>query len=145
MGGWSPGLDAAIVQDLDVPQYSTDLRFTNPTGSWLMITAETDGDRLLVEIWGEDTGYEVTYSEPDVWVAYGAPDDVTVMVDDQLPPGTMNRQEPLDGLGVSITRNVYDRNGMLVLSDTWQTTYYATGPIIRVSPDMEEHALANSG
>lgn len=145
MGGWSPGFDASIVQDSIVPEDSSDFQFTNPTDSWVMITAETDGDRLVVDIWGADTGYDVSYSEPSVWVEYAAPAEAIVMVDDQLPPGTLTHQEPLDGLGVSITRTVHDRNGELVLQDTFNTTYYATGPIIRVSPDMEDEAYALGG
>lgn len=140
MGGWGPGFDAAIVQDSGVPEDSTDLRFANPTDSWLLLTATTDGNRLVVDIWGEETGYEVQYSEPEVWVAYEAPEDVTVLVDDQLPTGTLSRQEEMDGLSVVIVRGVYDRDGSIVLSDTWETTYYATGPVVRVSPDMENQA-----
>ena len=142
LGGWNPGFDAAIVQDSIVPQDSTDMRFTNPTDSWIIIMASTDGENLTVEIWGEDTGYTVDYSEPDMWVAYEAPTDVTVMVDDQLPPGTMNEQDALPGLGVWYTRTVTGSDGEVVLQDTWQTVYFATGPIVRVSPDMEEKVLS---
>lgn len=140
MGGWDPGYEAAIAQDEAAPFAGSDLRFSNPTDSWLLITATAEDGEMIVQIHGSDTGYRVEFSETKISVAHPAPSTVTVMIDDQLPPGTLSRQEALDGLSASFTRRVYDRNGKLYWEDTWSTIYLPTETIIRASPDMEEAA-----
>lgn len=142
-GGWSPGFDAAIVQDGENPAASTDFRFQNTTDSWLMISAQVSADgELTVEILGADPGYEVTFNEPVVEVLEVATDEVTVVEDAQLPSGTVDEQPAMDGLRVTVVRHVRDADGNVVSEDTFVSSYGAYGAIRRVSPDM---SLSASG
>ncbi|HEV2072601.1 MAG TPA: VanW family protein, partial [Thermomicrobiales bacterium] len=140
MGGWSPGFDAAIVQDSAVPEESTDLQFRNTTDSWLMVSAKTVDGELKVELLGANTGYAVTFNEPVVEVVEWATDEVSVVTDEQLPPGTVEEQAAMDGLRVTVVRYVHDAEGNLVSEDAFVSTYGSYGAIRRVSPDMAEVA-----
>ena len=138
-GGWSPGYDASIVQDANVPEASTDFRFENTTDSWLLIRAvASDDGNLRVELHGADPGYTVRFDEPIVEVIEQAPASVDVVVDAALPTGTVLPDQPaMDGLRVTVVRRVYDANGQEVSADTFVSSYRAYGAIRRVSPDME--------
>jgi vancomycin resistance protein YoaR len=140
MGGWSPGFDASIVQNSAVPEESTDFQFRNTTNSWLMVSAKTVDGELKVELLGAETGYAVTFDEPVVEVVEWATDEVSVVTDEQLPPGTVEEQPAMDGLRVTVVRYVYDAEGNLVSEDTFVSTYGSYGAIRRVSPDMAEAA-----
>lgn len=140
LGGWSPGFDAAIVQHSRNPEESTDLRFQNTTDSWLMISAKTVDGELKVEILGADPGYEVAFDEPVIEVLEWATGEVSVVTDEQLPPGTVDEQPAMDGLRVTVVRYVHDAEGNLISQDTFVSSYGAYGAIRRVSPDMVEAA-----
>ena len=140
LGGWSPGFDAAIVQDSGNPAESTDMRFQNTTDSWLMISAKTVDGELKVEILGADPGYKVAFDEPVIEVLEWATAEVSVVTDEQLPPGTVDEQPAMDGLRVTVVRYVYDAEGDLVSQDTFVSSYRSYGAIRRVSPDMAEAA-----
>lgn len=141
LGGWSPGFDAAIVQDGENPAASTDFRFQNTTDSWLMISAKVSADgELKVEIHGSDPGYDVTFDEPHVEVLEFATGDVTVMADAQLPAGTVEEQPAMDGLRVTVVRHVRDADGNAISDDTFVSSYGSYGAIRRISPDMAASA-----
>ena len=140
LGGWSPGYDAAIVQVSNDPSESTDMRFLNTTDSWLMVSAKAVDGELKVEIHGAETGYTVEFAEPVVETIEWATGEVSVVVDEQLPPGTVDEQPAMDGLRVTVVRYVYDADGELVSEDTFVTSYGSYGGIRRLSPDMAETA-----
>ena len=138
-GGWSPGYDASIVQDLNVPEDSTDFRFENTTGSPLLVRAIASEDgNLRVELHGSPPGYTVEFDEPSVELIEPAPASVDVVADPALPPGTVLPDQPaMDGLRVTVVRRVYDATGQEVSTDTFVSSYRAYGAIRRLSPDME--------
>jgi vancomycin resistance protein YoaR len=138
-GGWSPGYDASIVQDGNVPEASTDFRFENTTGSWLLVRAvASDDGNLRVELHGSDPGYTVEFDEPIVELIEQAPTSVDIVADPALPPGTVLPDQPaMDGLRVTVVRHVYDASGQEISTDTFVSSYRAYGAIRRVSPDME--------
>lgn len=138
-GGWSPGYDASIVQDRNVPEASTDFRFENTTGSWLLVRAIASEDgNLRVELHGADPGYTVQFDEPIIEMLEQAPTSVDVVADPALAPGTVLPDQPaMDGLRVTVVRHVYDVNGQHISTDTFVSSYRAYGAIRRVSPDME--------
>ncbi|MDQ3541595.1 MAG: VanW family protein, partial [Chloroflexota bacterium] len=138
-GGWSPGYDASIVQDGNVPEASTDFRFENATGSWLLVRAvASDDGNLRVELHGSDPGYTVEFDETIVELIEQAPTSVDIVSDPALPPGTVLPDQPaMDGLRVTVVRHVYNASGQEISTDTFVSAYRAYGAIRRVSPDME--------
>ncbi|HVL24115.1 MAG TPA: peptidoglycan binding domain-containing protein [Thermomicrobiales bacterium] len=138
-GGWSAGFDASITQNGGLPEADTDFKFVNTTGAWLLIrTHLSEGGDLKVELHGVDAGVTVKLDEPIIEVIEPAPREVDVVVDANLPPGTVLPDQPaMDGLQVTVVRHVYDATGQEIATDSFVSTYGATGPIRRVSPDME--------
>lgn len=139
IGGWSPGYDAAIVQDSGTPAESTDFRFENTTGSWLLVRAfATDDGNLRVELHGTNPGTTVRFDEPVSDVIETAPTSVSIVADAALPPGTVLPDQPaMDGLRVTVVRHVYAAEGQEISTDTFVSSYKASAVIRRVSPDME--------
>ena len=138
-GGWSPGYDASIVQDLNVPEASTDFRFENTTDSWLLVRAVASEDgNLRVELHGSPPGYTVEFDEPIIELIEQAPGSVDVVADPALPPGTVLPDQPaMDGLRVTVVRHVFDATGQEISTNTFVSSYRAYGAVRRVSPDME--------
>jgi vancomycin resistance protein YoaR len=144
---YGPGLDASILQPEGNPFGGGDFSFYNPSKtSWLLIEAYVDAPRAYVIIYGPDFGWTVKVSDP----TYGTdivkqPPDVEV-VDDTLPPGTINKTEyGLSSSEVSYDRTVTDKDGNVVLSDNLYSYYYERAAIWTVSPDMAGQSPAGSG
>lgn len=135
--GWAPGLDASILQPTPDPSTWGDFRFENPTDSWLLVESWTDGANVVVNIYGEDTGWVVE----DVGPTFGKkfqmePDEE--MVDHELEPGTIN-QVQVAAIGEEVThyRTVADRDGNLLWERTFYTKFFPRGNVWVVSPDMK--------
>lgn len=136
LDGWTPGLDASIMQPEGDPFSGGDFRFENPSDSWMLVESYTDYPRVYVILYGADLGYTVDISEP----VYGEATDPlgpSEVVDDSLPAGTIIQTEwAAPGLSIDYYRTVYDKDGNEVLSDDWFTTFYSRGDVYKVSPDM---------
>ncbi|HET8522769.1 MAG TPA: VanW family protein [Thermomicrobiales bacterium] len=144
LDGWDPGLDASILQPEGDPFGGGDLRFKNPFDSWLLVESYTNGTQVVVVIYGPDAGYNVKLDGPHFGATYPALPDQEV-VDSSLPAGTIqqvNSAQP--GIDVDWTRDVYDRNGNLVLEDNFPTHFYPRGNVWKVSPDMAGKSPAKS-
>jgi vancomycin resistance protein YoaR len=61
--GWTAGYDAAILQSGSDPQYWGDFRFKNDTDGYMLVQAWTDYPYVIVEIYGNDDGREVTVGD----------------------------------------------------------------------------------
>ncbi|MBX3069598.1 MAG: VanW family protein [Thermomicrobiales bacterium] len=137
LDGWPVGMDAAIFQPEGDPFGGIDLRFMNPSDSWLLVEAYTDGPIAVVVIYGPDLGYNVDIGGPDVGAPIPATDPIE-MVDDELPYGTIKQTEWAGtGLEVLVYRTVYGRNGDVVRSDTFDSLFYPRSNVWTVSPDMQ--------
>lgn len=136
LGGWEPGYDAAIVQDGNNPEWSTDLKFFNPTESWLYVKVTTTDGELRVDIMGAPTGWQVDVSEPSIELLEYAPTKPIEVVDEALPPGTSETTTSMDGLRVTVYRTVRDADGNVLHEESFVSEYGAYGGIRRVSPDM---------
>lgn len=135
--GWSPGLDASILQPEGDPFNGGDFRFTNPSDSWMMIESFTEGSRVYVAIFGADLGYDVQVNGPFFPETEYPPTDDMEIVDDELPGGTVQQSEyELEGMDVTFQRTVYDRDGNLLWDRTFGTHFYPRGNVYKVSPDM---------
>ncbi len=135
--GWSPGLDASILQPEGDPFNGGDFRFSNPSDSWMLIESFTEGARVYVAIFGADLGYDVQIAGPYYPENKYPPTDDMEIVDDELPGGTVQQSEyELEGMDVTFQRTVYDRDGNLLWDRTFGTHFYPRGNVYQVSPDM---------
>lgn len=149
LDGWTPGIDASILQPEGNPFGGGDYSFWNPSKTaWLLIEAYVDAPHAYVIIYGPDLGWTVKVSDPD----YGNPADIVKQppdqeqVDDTLPPGTVNMKEyGLSSSDVTYTRTVTDRNGNVVREDTLYSHYYERATLWAVSPDMKGQSPAAKG
>lgn len=149
LDGWTPGIDASILQPEGNPFGGGDYSFWNPSDSaWLLIEAYVDAPHAYVIIYGPDLGWKVQVSDPD----YGNPADVVKqppdqeVVDDTLPGGTVQMKEyGLSSTDVSYTRTVTDRDGNIVRQDTLYSHYYERATLWAVSPDMKGQSPAATG
>lgn len=134
--GWTPGLDASILQPEGDPFSGGDFKFENPTGSWILVESWTTGTNVVVNIYGADTGYDVNLSEPAFGKTIPIDPDIEI-VDDELPAGSWTQSEVAqEGIEVTYTREVFDATGELVRSDNWYTLFWSRGNVYKVSPDM---------
>lgn len=135
--GWGPGFDASIVQPDAAPLTGGDLKFVNPTASWMLVRISLKGTRVNVELDGAPTGYHVEIDKPiysnQVSATGAAP---MLEVDSQLPSGTEQTADAAsDGLTVTVVRHVTDAVGNPISTDTFVTMYQPRGAIMFVSPD----------
>lgn len=133
--GWEPGLDASILQ-LDEELNGGDLKFKNTTGAWLLVESYTDGAQVVVSIFGPELDYRVEMLGPNMSKPVKNAPDLEIVIED-LPPGTIKQTEwPMVGVDVNWERNVYDANGELILSDSFNSPFSSRGNVYQVSPDM---------
>ena len=136
--GWAPGFDASILQPDYDPMSGGDFKFENPTDSWLLVEAYTDDtQRVYVIIYGPDLGYQVKISDPIIGDAIQPDEADKEIPNSDLPPGTVRQTEyAVPGYNVSFTRDVYDRDGNLLIEDTFDSPYASHPNVWQVSPDM---------
>jgi vancomycin resistance protein YoaR len=135
--GWTPGLDASILQSGPRSDWG-DFTFKNSTNGYLLIEAWVQDQSDFVTIYGPDTGWTVNVTDP--WegrkiLGDDQPDIETVDAD--LPPGTVQQSElRQDGLEISYERIVTDSSGTVI--DDWiaYSKFEARGDVWKVSPDM---------
>ncbi len=135
---WTPGLDASIMQPEGDPFGGGDLRFENPSDSWILVESYVDYPRVFVIIYGADLGYTVDVSDPIYGATYD-PLPPSQVVDPTLPAGSMvqKRNGPrLDSTSTTTARYMEQRWQVVVMADDWATTFYARGDVFKVSPDM---------
>lgn len=137
LDGWTPGLDAAILQPEGDPFGGGDFRFRNPSDSWLLIESYVEWPRAYVIIYGPDLGYKVEVSEPVFGTKYEAGPPLE-LIDYELPAGSIVQTEwALEGMDISYYRTVYDGTGSVVLSDPYHINFAPRGNVYKVSADMQ--------
>lgn len=142
---WDPGLDASILQPEGDPFSGGDFIFTNPSDSYMLMESYTDGPRVVIIIYGPDLGYKVNVTGPVFGETYKPTEDVEVVQDD-LPAGTIQQSEyAQEGLDVSFTRQVLDRDGNEIENRDFYTHFYPRGNVYQVSPDMAGQSPAAFG
>lgn len=144
--GWDAGFDASILQPEGDPfQPGNSFKFLNPTDSWLLVQAVSDGVHVVVTIYGPDLGYQVEVSD-SVAGNVIPPDSPLEVVKDDLPAGTMEQTElPEWGQVFIFNRTVYDRDGNVVESRDFQTIFHSHGVVWEVSSDMAGQSPASTG
>jgi len=138
LDGWEPGIDASILQPEGDPFGGGDFKFRNPTDSWMLVESYTENDRVYVVLYGAELDYTVTLTKPTLSAPIKNKDDDIETVDEKLDPGTVEQTEfEEDGVKVSFDRTVEDRDGNVILQDTWDTTFESRPNVYKVSPDMK--------
>ena len=95
-------------------------------------------------IYGPDLGYTVNISDPIIGDAIPPDDNDLENVNNDLPPGTVQQTEyAVPGYNVTFTRDVYDKDGNLLLEDTYDSPYGSHPNVWQVSPDMKGQSPAN--
>lgn len=120
---------------LDATVFSTgqsdgqDVKFVNDTGHNIVIKAVGAKRKVVFQVWGVDDGRSVKLSDPVVTNIVKAPD--LYEYTDDLPAGDTHRsQARYDGFHSSVTRTVLDRNGNVIWSDTFNSSYRMLSGII---------------
>jgi len=120
-------------RDATVDYPSTDLKFVNDTGHWLLLRTWVGSSSLTVALYGTPQHRRVeTVTAPLRTVA---PPPVKKTIDATLDPG----QVVVDDYGApaqetSVERKVYAPNGKLLSDATWYSNYVAVPKVIRVGP-----------
>jgi vancomycin resistance protein YoaR len=140
LDGWEPGLDASIFQPTDDPSTWADFKFENPSDSWMLVESWADGQRVVVNLYGADLGYQVESIGP-TWGAKTQMLPPQEVVDSDLDPGTVMESQ-VAGIGEEISqyRVVRDRDGNVLWERSFYTKYFARGDVWKVSPDMKGQA-----
>lgn len=140
---WQPGFDASILQPDWDPMGGGDFKFQNPSDSWMLVEAYTEGVNDYVIIYGPDLGYTVDISDAVVGEPFPSDKPSFEIVDDSLPAGTINpTQGDVEGVEVYFTRQVYDADGNLLIDETFDSPYQAHPSAWTVSPDMQGQSPA---
>jgi vancomycin resistance protein YoaR len=138
LDGWQPGFDASILQPNDDPFSGGDFRFENPTDSWMLVESYTADERVYVIIYGADTGYTISFSDPQITGPVEPTEKAIEITDDALPAGSVEQTElSQPGWEVDFQRTVTDKDGNVVLTDDWDTVFSSRPDVWKVSPDME--------
>lgn len=135
---WGPGFDASILQpDYYPPEKWADLKFTNNTDHFILISSWADNGIHVVEIYGTDPGWDVQISETRTWEAEPSEDNRWV-IDWEVGPGVNYPSAyPLDGLNASFNRTVYDADGNEMYTRDFTSPYQSRGWQCTCSADME--------
>lgn len=141
--GWQPGYDASILQPDWDPMGGGDFKFQNPSDSWMLVEAYTEGVNDYVIIYGPDLGYTIDISDAVIGEPFPSDQPSFELVDDSLPAGTINKtQGDVEGVDVYFTRQVYDADGNLLIDETFDSPYKAHPSAWTVSPDMQGQSPA---
>lgn len=135
---WGPGFDASIFQPDWMPANEwSDLRFTNNTGNYILISSWADNGIHVVEIYGTDPGWDVQISETKLWEADPSNENRWV-IDWNVGPGVNYPSAyPVDGLNASFNRTVYDADGKEMYTRDFTSRYQSRGWQCTCSADME--------
>lgn len=104
--GWGPGFDASILQWGDNPANWADFKFTNTTGSWILVQSWASYPYHIVEIFGTDPGWDVEIA--NYWTEEG---------------GGQKSKEGKVGLATGFTRIVTDANGEVISNREFYTPF----------------------
>jgi vancomycin resistance protein YoaR len=124
-------------RDATVDYPSTDLKFVNDTGHWLLLRTFVGSSSLTVNLYGTPTGRKVESTTAPL-VSHGSP-PVKKTIDPSLKPGEkVVDYDGVPAMSTSVTRDVYEPNGKLLYHDTWYSSYRADPKLVRIGPKPEK-------
>lgn len=128
--GWPIGVDAAIYQVDEAEGWPLDLKFKNTTGAWLLLQMVNTGSTIVAQLYGSPTGWQVEIPEPMVGEPIPAPDP-QIRTNDDLARGERRQiQQSQTGVDVELYRTVTDRDGNVLLNNTFKSFY---APLPRIT------------
>jgi vancomycin resistance protein YoaR len=136
--GAPAGLDATVFSP------SVDLKFTNDTGSWLLIETDSSAKRLTAtfRFYGTKVAREVTLEGPVIG-GITPPPPPRVEIDPTLPAGESRKVEyARNGASVRLTRII--RQGDAETREVFASHYGPTGEITAIAPADAAPAPAES-
>jgi vancomycin resistance protein YoaR len=120
------GLDATIdqIHDRDGKLlHAIDLRWRNNTEAPVLVTAETDGARITVSLWGHRPAWQVKVGEPKIERVVRADTRSVRQHDPTLRPGqVLTIEHAEDGFQATIVRTIL-RDGKIVDETRFVSTY----------------------
>jgi vancomycin resistance protein YoaR len=135
-------------RDATVNYPDTDLKFTNDTGSWLLVRTWVGSSSLTVALYGTATHRQVV-SETAPLVVTG-PVPVKKVPDPALLAGERETEETGEPPRTTrVRRKVYDRNGKLLYNTVFYSSYRGEPSIVRVGtkprPDTGTETTTTTG
>jgi len=131
LDGWPPGIDAAIYQPNYDGEWELDLKFTNPTDSWMLLQMVQSGESIVAQLYGTSLGYDVTLSDPDISDPI-EPGDPIERESTELAAGQKQVvQQASPGYNVTLVRTI-THDGEVVSQDTFVSNYQAQSEVIEV-------------
>ena len=131
--GSPPGIDAAIYQPNTPDEWELDLKFVNPSDSWMLVEMSTWNDVATCTLYGPDLGREVELSEPEISDPI-EPDPPKMRVDSRLRKGEKRLvQTAQPGYDVIVHRTVR-QDGEVLFEDTFHSPYQPQQEIWAVGP-----------
>lgn len=119
------GLDA-MVDIVDDPAMSLDLKFRNSTGNWIAVVMTADGQNVTSEIRGINPGWDikVTGNEPTISNIVEPPTETMYQDSPELPTGEERQVETAQqGFDATIERVTRDKDGNVIDQYTITSTY----------------------
>jgi vancomycin resistance protein YoaR len=120
-------------RDATVDYPSTDLKFVNDTGHWLLLRTRVGSSSLTVALYGTPQHRRVESTTAPLRTV--APPPVKKTVDATLKPGEVVVDDPgVPAQSTSVERKVYASDGKLLSDSTWYSSYVAVPKVVRVGP-----------
>ncbi len=127
VSSYPAGRDAAIAYP------ELDLIWRNDTGSYVLLCTSYTDTSITVTLYGVDPDYRVT-SETGDWLP-GASYSTITEVDESLEPGeSYIKTAGTDGMEITVTRTVYDKDGSELYEDVFNSTYSPVDEVIVTGP-----------
>ncbi|WP_206214050.1 VanW family protein [Adlercreutzia sp. ZJ154] len=128
MNSYPDGRDAAIAYPVK------DLRWTNDSGSDVLLRTSYTDTTVSVALYGVSPGYSVKSYTAD-WVE-GEKFKTKVKVDDTKPEGYKKTETMgTNGVSIYVTRTVTDENGNVVRKDRFDSVYSPVNKVIVTGPN----------
>jgi len=123
-------------RDATVYWPSLDLKFQNDTSKWILVKGYVEGDGIRVSLYGGERR-RVESSSGTLEVTGKAP--VERVPDPTLLRGqTVVESEGSSPSRTSVTRTIYDANGDLMRTETWNTSYKGETRIVHYGTKVKE-------
>ncbi|MGC4191007.1 MAG: VanW family protein [Thermomicrobiales bacterium] len=131
LDGWPPGIDAAIYQPNAPDEWELDLKFTNPSDTWMLLQMTEDSGHFTAQLIGTPDGITITLDAPTLSDPI-APPEPQERKTDSLPKGQRQMiQQSAPGVIVTLTRT-FNKDGSIVDQDTFVSDYAALPEIWNV-------------
>jgi vancomycin resistance protein YoaR len=122
---YPPGRDATVSWPMP------DLKFSNDTEHWVLLTMSYTDDSITATLWGTNPGY-IVESGDSGFVERVKYEHVEEDNDEMYVGETNIRQYGADGRTISVWRNVYSSSGELIREGVFRSVYAPEDEIVEV-------------